>query len=140
MLGKTFITVMAAFSLLSPAVVFAQGGQQQGRQQMRGQSPQDEQTQQGRSHADQGQEQPAAITADVQVTPQGQLSEAERRALSLAAGRLPLPEPRIVPHPSAGRDLQLGGVTDPGRLIVGGATRQAVVPLEIHRLIKNPSL
>ena len=77
MLGKTFFTVISALSLLLPAASFAQGGQQQTQQQ----------TPQSQAQPGQGQQQ-ARITADVQVTPQGQLSEEERRALSLAAGRL----------------------------------------------------
>ena len=91
MLAKTFITAIAALSLLSPTVLFAQGGQgaqQQGQQQIPSPSRQDQQIQQRESRPPQGQQQQARITADVQVTPQGQLSEEERRALSLAAGRL----------------------------------------------------
>ena len=88
MLGKTFITVMSALSLLLPAASFAQGGQQQGQQQPPSQSRQEQQQSQGQSGFGQGQQQQASITADVQVTSQGQLQEDERRALSLAAGRL----------------------------------------------------
>jgi hypothetical protein len=88
MLGKTFVAVMSALSLLLPAVSFAQVGQQQGQQQTQSQSRQDQQTPQSQWRPSHGQQQQASITADVQVSPQGQLSEAERRTLSLAAGRL----------------------------------------------------
>ena len=88
MLGKTFFTVVSALSLLLPAASFAQGGQQQAQQLTQSQSRQDQQAPQSQSQPGRGQQQQARITADVQVTPQGQLSEEERRALSLAAGRL----------------------------------------------------
>jgi hypothetical protein len=88
MLGKTLITMMSALSLLLPAVAFAQGEQQQSQQQTRTQIRQDQQQRQSQSRSGQGPQQQAGITADVQVTSQGQLSEEERRALSLAAGRL----------------------------------------------------
>jgi hypothetical protein len=87
MLGRTFITVISALSLLVPAASFAQVEQQQSQQQTRSQSRQDQQTQQSRYGPGQGQQQ-ASITSDVQVTSQGELNEEERRALSLAAGRL----------------------------------------------------
>lgn len=87
MLGRTFITVISALSLLVPAASFAQVEQQQSQQQTRSQSRQDQQTQQSRYGPGQGQQQ-ASITSDVQVTSQGELSEEERRSLSLAAGRL----------------------------------------------------
>jgi YfdX protein len=88
MLGKTFVAVVSVLSLLLPAASFAQAGQQQGQQQTPSQLRQDQQTQQSPSRPSQGQQQQERITADVQVSPQGQLSEEERRALSMAAGRL----------------------------------------------------
>jgi YfdX protein len=88
MLGKTLIAMMSALSLLLPAVSFAQGEQQPSQQQTRTQARQDQQQRQSQSRSGQGPQQQTRITADVQVTSQGQLSEEERRALSLAAGRL----------------------------------------------------
>lgn len=87
MVKRTFIAVISALSLLLPALSFAQGEPSPSQQQMRSQSRQDHQSQQSQSPSGQDQQQ-ARITADVQVTPQRQLDQEERRALSLAAGRL----------------------------------------------------